>query len=171
MRGIRERSLLLKRERGEKFPFYLPIYPQSSSSVCPSIHPSIRPRSYTERNFFLPRGFCGCFGFLTPLLRHLVDRLMKELFHHSPLVIIVVFIFIPLTAWCNAKRHANGSRCRHTHTTTVTVTTTAYWILSFTFCAASVQRMFDLIYHGHLQLQFSAFSIWLTMVNATSRTA
>lgn len=101
MRGIQERSLLLKREGG-KLPF-LPTYLPTVVIIYLSIHPFIRPRSYTKRNFFLSRGFCGCFGFLSPLLRHLVDGLMRELFHRSPLVIIAVFffffffIFIPLT--------------------------------------------------------------------------
>lgn len=94
MRGIRERSLLLKRERGGKIPF-LPTYLPTVVIICLSIYPSIHPSSKLHREELLSVSrLLWLLWFLTPLLRHLVDRLMRELFHHSPLVIIAVFFFI-----------------------------------------------------------------------------
>lgn len=69
MRGIRERSLLLKRERGGKFPFYLPTYLPTVVIIYLSIHPSIHPSSklHKEEPSFCLEAFVVAFVFSSPL--------------------------------------------------------------------------------------------------------
>lgn len=97
MRGIRERSLLLKRERGETIPF-LPTYLPTVVIIYLSIHPSIRPSvlEATQRGTsFCLEAFVVAFVFSTPpppppLGRSIDERALSPLTtrHHRRLLLL-----------------------------------------------------------------------------------